>query len=111
MTCALDTIHGIRWNDARARWLMMHSAKGLGLQVPPVEAEEFEWVTAAFPDSSAMTLYLAARTLADSGRLEDALDVIGDACRAQRCSRPTLRETRSRPRSTASHDAKSSGAL
>jgi hypothetical protein len=91
------TIQGIRWNDARARWLMGHAAEGLGLQPPATGIEEFEWVTSAFPDSSAMTLYLAARSLADGGRLEDALDVLGDACRAQRGSRPTMRAIPSQP--------------
>jgi hypothetical protein len=91
------TIQGIRWNDARARWLMVHAAQGLGIEPPPNGMEEFEWVTGAFPDSSAMTLYLAARSLADVGKLEDALDVLGDACRAQRGSRPTMRAIPSRP--------------
>jgi hypothetical protein len=86
----------IRWNDARTRWLLEHAAAGLGLEVPPEEAEEFEWVTSAFSDSSAMTLYLAARRLADVGRLEDALEVLGDACQAQRAARPTVRELRVR---------------
>jgi hypothetical protein len=81
----------IRWNDARARWLMERVAEGLGLDVPPVEAEEFEWVTSTLSDSSAMTLYLAARKLVDAGRLDDALDVLGDACHAQATTRPTVR--------------------
>jgi hypothetical protein len=84
----------IRWNDARARWLMEQVAARLGLEVPPPEAEEFEWVTAAFSDSSAMTLYLAARKLVDAGRLDEALEVLGDACHAQRSTRPTVRELR-----------------
>lgn len=84
----------IRWNDGRARWLIDHAAAGLGIAPPEPEAEEFEWTTAVFSDSSAMTLYLAARALADAGRLNDALDVLGDACRAQRCARPTIREIR-----------------
>jgi len=82
----------IRWNDERARWLLEHAAVGLGVDLPPPQAEEFEWATTEFSDSSAMTLYLAARSLADSGRLGEALEVLGDACRAQRCARPTMRE-------------------
>jgi hypothetical protein len=66
------------------------------LEVPAPETEEFEWVTGAFSDSSAMTLYLAARRLADVGRLRDALDVLSDACQAQRAARPTVRELRVR---------------
>jgi hypothetical protein len=83
---------GIRWNDARAPWLLEHVAAGLGLDVPSPDVEEFEWVTAAFSDPSAMTLYLAARALVDVGRLDEALEVLGDACQAQRSARPTLRE-------------------
>jgi hypothetical protein len=90
----VSTSSNIRWNDARTRWLLEHAAAGLGLDVPPPETEEFEWVTGAFSDSSAMTLYLAARRLADVGRLEDALEVLGDACQAQRATRPTVRELR-----------------
>jgi hypothetical protein len=87
------TIESICWNDSRTFWLMENVARGLGCDPPPPGTEEFEWVTAAFTDSSAMTLYLAARTLADAGKLQEALEVLGDACRAQRCARPTLRET------------------
>ena len=87
------TIENICWNDTRTSWLMENAAIGLGCPPPPPGTEEFEWVTAAFPDSSAMTLYLAARTLADAGRLQEALEVLGDACRAQRSARPTMRET------------------
>jgi hypothetical protein len=82
----------IRWNDSHARWLLEHAAVGLGIDPPDPRAEEFEWATTEFGDSSAMTLYLAARTLADRGRLDEALEVLGDACRAQRCARPTMRE-------------------
>src|SRR5579863_10712946 len=89
------TIENIRWNDTRTSWLIENAAIGLGCPSPPPGTEEFEWVTSAFPDSSAMTLYLAARALADAGKLGEALEVLGDACRAQRCARPTMRETRS----------------
>jgi hypothetical protein len=82
----------VRWNDGRARWLLEHAAVGLGIEPPGAMAEEFEWTTTEFSDASAMTLYIAARALADLGRLEDALEVLGDACRAQRCARPTMRE-------------------
>jgi hypothetical protein len=87
------TIENIRWNDTRTGWLMENAAIGLGREPPPPGTEEFEWVTGAFPDSSAMTLYLAARALADAGKLLEALEVLGDACRAQRSARPTLRKT------------------
>ena len=86
----------IRWNDDRARWLLEHAAVGLGVAPPAPQAEEFQWATTEFGDSSAMTLYLAARTLVDRGRLDEALEVLGDACRAQRCARPTMREIRLR---------------
>jgi hypothetical protein len=86
----------IRWNDSRTRWLVEHVAARLGLELPPHDVEEFEWVTAAFSDSSAMTLYLAARRLVDVGRLDEALEVLGDACHAQRSARPTVRELRAR---------------
>jgi hypothetical protein len=82
----------VRWNDGRARWLLEHAAAGLGVEPPAAHAEEFEWTTTEFSDASAMTLYIAARALADKGRLDDALEVLGDACRAQRCSKPTVRE-------------------
>jgi hypothetical protein len=82
----------IRWNDGRTRWLLEHAAAGLGIDTPDPQAEEFDWATTEFSDSSAMTLYMAARTLADRGRLDEALEVLGDACRAQRCTRPTIRE-------------------
>jgi hypothetical protein len=84
----------IRWNDARARWLIEQIADRLGLEAPTAPAEEFEWVTSVLTDSSAMTLYLAARRLADSDRIDDAVDVLGDACHAQRTARPTLRDMR-----------------
>ncbi|HEX3344746.1 MAG TPA: hypothetical protein VHS09_09250 [Polyangiaceae bacterium] len=90
----------IRWNDGRARWLLEHAAAGLGVERPALHAEEFEWATTEFSDSSAMTLYLAARSLADAGRLDDALEVLGDACRAQRCARPTMRELPARLHAT-----------
>ncbi len=86
----------IRWNDGRTRWLLEHAARELGLETPPAEVEEFEWVTGAFSDSSAMTLYLAARSLADVGRLDEALEVLSDACHAQRSTRPTVRDMRIR---------------
>jgi hypothetical protein len=89
----MDT--NIRWNDERARWLLEHAAKALGVEPPAPQAEEFEWATSEFSDSSAMTLYMAARRLADKGRLDEALEVLGDACRAQRCARATVRELRS----------------
>jgi hypothetical protein len=72
------TIESICWNDSRTFWLMENVARGLGCDPPPPGTEEFEWVTAAFTDS---------------GKLQEALEVLGDACRAQRCARPTLRET------------------
>lgn len=89
---AVEEGSNIRWNDNRARWLLEHAAVGLGVDPPDAQAEEFQWTTTEFSDSSAMTLYLAARSLADSGRLGEALEVLGDACRAQRCARPTMRE-------------------
>jgi hypothetical protein len=92
----VSTTSNIRWNDARKRWLLENAAARLDLEVPAPETEEFEWVTNAFSDSSAMTLYLAARRLADVGRLEDALEVLSDACHAQRAARPTIRELRVR---------------
>jgi hypothetical protein len=52
-----------------------------------VSVDELQWTTAAFSKSTAMTLYLAARELAEKGRTADALDVVGDACRAQRSVR------------------------
>jgi hypothetical protein len=84
----------IRWNDARTRWLLEHAAAGLDLAPPPEDAEELAWVTEAFSDASAMTLYLAARNLVDAGRPEEALEVLGDACQAELASRPTVREMR-----------------
>ena len=80
--------------DARARWLIEQVAARLGLEAPTAPAEEFEWVTSVLTDSSAMTMYLAARGLADAGRIEDAADVLGDACHAQRTARPTVRDMR-----------------
>jgi len=82
----------VRWNDNRKRWLLQHAAVGLGVELPSPDAEEFEWATSAFSDCSAMTLYVAARKLVDAGRLEEALEVLDDACRAQRCQRTTLRD-------------------
>jgi hypothetical protein len=82
----------VRWNDGRTRWLLEHAAALLELDPPPQDAEEFEWVTGAFSDSSAMRLYIAARTLVDAGRPDEALEVLGDACQAQLASRPTVRD-------------------
>jgi hypothetical protein len=93
---AVTESSSIRWNDGRAGWLLEHAAVGLGVEPPGPHVEEFEWTTTEFSDASAMTLYLAARALADEGRLDDALEVLGDACRAQRCARPTMREIRLR---------------
>jgi hypothetical protein len=66
------------------RWLMDEAAAALGTRAPVSEDEEFDWVSRTFSETSAMTLYVAARGLADRGQLEDALAVLGDACRAQR---------------------------
>jgi hypothetical protein len=78
----------IRRHDQRTRWLLQRVAAILGVSPPAAAAEELQWTSVAFSETSAMTLYLAGCKLADAGRLEDALDVIDDACRAQRSHRP-----------------------
>jgi hypothetical protein len=65
------------------RWLMEQAAARLNVAVPATDDEEFDWVSRTFSNASAMTLYVAARGLADRGQPDDALAVLGDACRAQ----------------------------
>jgi hypothetical protein len=80
-------LHGWRHKrvapTASTRWLMDHAAEALGTLAPANDDEEFDWVSRTFSETSAMTLYVAARGLADRGQVEDALAVLGDACRAQ----------------------------
>jgi hypothetical protein len=78
----------------RTRWLLEHAAAGLGVDPPPADAIELDWVTAVFSETNALTLYIAARGLADEGHPEEALEVLGDACRAQQHGRTTEREVR-----------------
>jgi hypothetical protein len=79
---------------ARTRWLLEHAAAGLGKEPPAPDAEEIDWVTSAFSETNALTLYVAARALADEGHPEEALEVLGDACRAQQNGRSSAREAR-----------------
>jgi hypothetical protein len=69
--------------SASTRWLMEQAATRLGTPAPESDYDEFDWVSRTFSETSAMTLYVAARGLADRGQREDALAVLGDACRAQ----------------------------
>jgi hypothetical protein len=73
---------------ARARWLLEHAAVGLGVEPPASTEAELEWITTMFSETNALTLYVAARGLADEGHAEEALEVLGDACRAQQHARP-----------------------
>jgi hypothetical protein len=77
---------------ARTKWLLEHAAVGLGVEPPAPDAEEIDWVTSAFSETNALTLYVAARALADEGHPEDALEVLGDACRAQQHGRSSAHE-------------------
>jgi hypothetical protein len=74
--------------SASARWLMDSAAAALGTSAPASEDDEFDWVSRTFSETSAMTLYVAARGLADRGQREDAFAVLGDACRAQSHASP-----------------------
>jgi hypothetical protein len=62
---------------------MDHAARALGTSAPVSDDEEFDWVSRTFSETSAMTLYVAARGLADRGHVDDARAVLDDACRAQ----------------------------
>jgi hypothetical protein len=79
---------------ARTKWLVEHAAAGLGVEPPAPEVEEIDWVTTVFSETNALTLYVAARALAHEGHQEEALEVLGDACRAQQHGRATAREMR-----------------
>ena len=50
------------------RWLMEQAAAWLGTAAPESDDEEFDWVSRTFSQASAMTLYVAARGLADRGQ-------------------------------------------
>jgi hypothetical protein len=77
------------------RWLMEQAATRLNVSPPATDDEEFDWVSRTFSQASAMTLYVAARGLADRGQRDDALAVLGDACRAQgQVSGTQMRATR-----------------
>jgi hypothetical protein len=69
--------------SASTRWLMEQAAVRLGTHAPESDHDEFDWVSRTFSETSAMTLYVAARGLADRGQRDDALAVLEDACRAQ----------------------------
>jgi hypothetical protein len=71
---------------ARTRWFLELAAVGLGVDPPPADVLELDWVTEVFSETNALTLYVAARGLADEGHAEEALEVLGDACRAQQRS-------------------------
>jgi hypothetical protein len=86
---------------ARVRWLLEHAAAGLGVEPPTVDEAELDWITTMFSETNALTLYVAARGLADEGHTEEALEVLGDACRAQLHGRSSDAEVRS----VAAHDA------
>lgn len=79
---------------ARTKWLLEHAAAGLGVEPPPADEAELDWVTTMFSETNALTLYVAARGLADEGHCEEALEVLGDACRAQQHGRSTDSEDR-----------------
>ncbi len=78
---------------ARTKWLLEHAAVGLGVEPPLAEDAELDWITTMFSETNALTLYVAARGLADEGHCEEALEVLGDACRAQQHGAATRRET------------------
>ncbi len=80
----------------RTRWLLEHAAAGLGVDAPQPQVEELQWLSTVFSDSGAITLYLAARSLADAGYEDEALEVLGDACHAELAARPTIRGIPSR---------------
>jgi hypothetical protein len=73
--------------SASTRWLMDKAAAALGTCAPLSDDDEFDWVSRTFSETSSMTLYVAARGLADSGQRDDALAVLEDACRAQTSAR------------------------
>jgi hypothetical protein len=79
---------------ARTRWLLEHAAAGLGVEPPGSNVEEIDWVTSVFTETNALTLYVAARALADEGHPDEALEVLGDACRAQQNGHSSGREAR-----------------
>jgi hypothetical protein len=85
-------LHGWRYRrvapSTSTRWLMDSAAAALGLSAPTSDDDEFDWVARTFSETSAMTLYVAARGLADRGQRDDALAVLGDACRAQTQAAP-----------------------
>jgi hypothetical protein len=72
---------------ARTRWLLEHAAVGLGVEPPASSDVELDWITTVFSETNALTLYVAARGLADEGHCDEALEVLGDACRAQQHGR------------------------
>jgi hypothetical protein len=72
---------------ARTRWLLEHAAVGLGVEPPTTSDAELDWITTVFSETNALTLYVAARGLADEGHCDEALEVLGDACRAQQHGR------------------------
>ncbi len=72
---------------ARTRWLLEHAAVGLAVEPPASSEAEIDWITTVFSETNALTLYVAARGLADEGHCEEALEVLGDACRAQQHGR------------------------
>jgi hypothetical protein len=80
-------LHGRRHRriapGASTRWLTQQAAETLGTPPPASDHDEFDWVSRTFSETSAMTLYVAARGLAGRGQREDAIAVLGDACRAQ----------------------------
>jgi hypothetical protein len=78
-------------SSTSTRWLMEQAAERLGTRAPESDDDEFDWVARTFSETSAMTLFVAARGLADRGQREDAVAVLGDACRAQ-----TLESSRGR---------------
>jgi hypothetical protein len=84
-------LHGWRHKrvapSASARWLMDKAASALGTSAPVSDDDEFDWVARTFSETSAMTLYVAARGLADRGQRADAAAVLEDACRAQSSAR------------------------
>jgi|HubBroStandDraft_6_1064221.scaffolds.fasta_scaffold359066_2 hypothetical protein len=74
----LDLVPG-----ARTQWLLEHAAAGLGVEPPADDVMELDWIAVVFSETNALTLYMAARDLADEGHPDEALEVLGDACRAQ----------------------------
>jgi hypothetical protein len=79
---------------ARTQWLLEHAAAGLGVEPPTADMTELDWITSVFTETNALTLYVAARGLADEGHTEEALEVLGDACRVQHHPRSSDREER-----------------